>query len=38
MRLCTIRHDGREQAAVVTGSGIVPVRAINAYLGRAWAE
>ena len=38
MRLCTIQHDGCEQAAVVTGSGIVPVSAINAHLGRAWAE
>lgn len=36
MRLCTIRHDGREQAAVVTRAGIVPVAAINAHLGKAW--
>lgn len=38
MRLCTIEHDGREQAAVVTPAGIVPVAAINAHLGRAWSE
>jgi 2-keto-4-pentenoate hydratase/2-oxohepta-3-ene-1,7-dioic acid hydratase in catechol pathway len=36
MRLCTIRLDGIEQAAVVTAAGIVPVAAINAHLGRAW--
>jgi 2-keto-4-pentenoate hydratase/2-oxohepta-3-ene-1,7-dioic acid hydratase in catechol pathway len=38
MRLCTLDSHGREQAAVVTRTGIVPVRAINAHLGRAWAE
>jgi 2-keto-4-pentenoate hydratase/2-oxohepta-3-ene-1,7-dioic acid hydratase in catechol pathway len=38
MRLCTIQLDGKEQAAVVTGAGIVPVAAINAHLGRAWAQ
>ncbi len=38
MRLCTIHHEGREQAAVVTGDRVVPVRAINAWLGRAWPE
>ena len=36
MRLCTIQHDGKEQAAVVTRAGIVPVAAINAHLGKAW--
>ena len=36
MRLCTIRLDGTETAAVVTGNGIVPVARINAHLGRAW--
>jgi 2-keto-4-pentenoate hydratase/2-oxohepta-3-ene-1,7-dioic acid hydratase in catechol pathway len=36
MRLCTIRLDGIEQAAVVTAAGIVPVAAVNAHLGRAW--
>ena len=36
MRLCTIRLDGRESAAVVTSNGIVPVARINAHLGRAW--
>ena len=36
MRLCTIRLDGAETAAVVTANGIVPVASINAHLGRAW--
>jgi 2-keto-4-pentenoate hydratase/2-oxohepta-3-ene-1,7-dioic acid hydratase in catechol pathway len=36
MRLCTIKHDGSEQAAVVTPAGIVPTARINAHLGRAW--
>jgi 2-keto-4-pentenoate hydratase/2-oxohepta-3-ene-1,7-dioic acid hydratase in catechol pathway len=36
MRLCTIRLDGVETAAVVTATGIVPVASINAHLGRAW--
>lgn len=38
MRLCTINLDGVEQAAVVTGTGIVPVAAINAHLGKAWPQ
>lgn len=38
MRLCTIDYDGREQAAVVTLSGVVPVAAINAQFGKAWPE
>ena len=38
MRLCTINRDGREQAAVVTPSGIVPVAAINMHLRRNWPE
>ena len=38
MRLCTIKLDGVEQAAVVTRAGIVPVAAINAHLGKAWPE
>jgi 2-keto-4-pentenoate hydratase/2-oxohepta-3-ene-1,7-dioic acid hydratase in catechol pathway len=36
MRLCTIRHDGTEQAGVVTRAGIVPVAAVNAHLSKAW--
>jgi 2-keto-4-pentenoate hydratase/2-oxohepta-3-ene-1,7-dioic acid hydratase in catechol pathway len=36
MRLCTIQLAGTEEAAVVTGNGVVPVAAINAHLGRAW--
>jgi len=38
MRLCTIRKDGSEEAAVVTSAGIVPVATINAYLGKAWPQ
>jgi 2-keto-4-pentenoate hydratase/2-oxohepta-3-ene-1,7-dioic acid hydratase in catechol pathway len=36
MRLCTIKRDGCEEAAVATRAGIVPVAAINAHLGKAW--
>lgn len=36
MRLCSIRLDGAETAAVVVGDGLVPVKRINAHLGRAW--
>ena len=38
MRLCTIDRDAREQAAVVTSSGIVPVSAINTHMRRSWPE
>ena len=38
MRLCTIKRDGREQAAVVTSSGIVPVAAINTCLHKSWPD
>jgi len=38
MRLCTIKRDGREQAAVVTASGIVPVAAINTHMRKAWPD
>jgi 2-keto-4-pentenoate hydratase/2-oxohepta-3-ene-1,7-dioic acid hydratase in catechol pathway len=36
MRLCTLRLDGEEAAAVFTAAGVMPVRRINAQLGRAW--
>ena len=36
MRLCTIKRDGCEEAAVVARAGIVPVAAINAHLGKNW--
>jgi 2-keto-4-pentenoate hydratase/2-oxohepta-3-ene-1,7-dioic acid hydratase in catechol pathway len=38
MRFCTINRDGREQAAVVTSSGIVPVAEINAKLYKSWPD
>jgi 2-keto-4-pentenoate hydratase/2-oxohepta-3-ene-1,7-dioic acid hydratase in catechol pathway len=36
MRLCTIKRNGGEEAAVGTASGIVPVADINARLGTSW--
>jgi len=36
MRLCTIKLNGEETAGVATAEGIVPVKRINAHLGRAW--
>jgi 2-keto-4-pentenoate hydratase/2-oxohepta-3-ene-1,7-dioic acid hydratase in catechol pathway len=36
MRLATVRRNGAEEAAVLTSRGLVPVRSINAWLGRAW--
>ncbi len=38
MRLCTIKRNGGEQAAVVTAGGIVPVADINAQLRKTWPE
>ncbi|MSQ59522.1 MAG: FAA hydrolase family protein [Betaproteobacteria bacterium] len=37
MRLCTIKMDGTETAAVVTGAGVVPVKRINLHHGLSWA-
>ncbi len=37
MRLCTIRIDGAETAAVVTDAGVVPVSRINSHHGLSWA-
>jgi 2-keto-4-pentenoate hydratase/2-oxohepta-3-ene-1,7-dioic acid hydratase in catechol pathway len=36
MRLCTVKLDGAETAAVVVATGVVPVKRINVHLGRAW--
>jgi len=36
MRLCTLKLNGEETAGVATAEGIVPVKRINAHLGRAW--
>ena len=36
MRLCTIKREDGEQAAVVTASGIVPVADINSQLRTSW--
>lgn len=38
MRLATVVHAGREQAAVGVTHGVVLVRDINARLGKAWPE
>ena len=36
MRFATIRNNGKEEAAVVTGRGVVPVNAVNAHHGTSW--
>jgi 2-keto-4-pentenoate hydratase/2-oxohepta-3-ene-1,7-dioic acid hydratase in catechol pathway len=36
MRLCTVKLNGEETAGVATAGGIVPVKRINAHLGRSW--
>jgi 2-keto-4-pentenoate hydratase/2-oxohepta-3-ene-1,7-dioic acid hydratase in catechol pathway len=38
VRLATISHQGVEQAAVVVGERVVPVRRINAELDRSWPD
>ena len=38
MRFCTIKQGGREQAAIITSAGIMPVAAINAHLRTTWPE
>lgn len=36
MRFATIRNNGKEEAAVVTGRGVVPVSTVNAHHGTSW--
>ena len=38
MRLATIKRQGKEIAGIVTGKGVLPVAAVNAAKGTAWAE
>ena len=38
MRLATIKLDGAEIAGIVTPQGILPIKAVNAQKGTAWAE
>lgn len=38
MRLATIKWQGKEIAGIVTGKGVLPVAAVNAAKGTAWAE
>lgn len=37
MRLATIRQNGREQAAIVTASSLVPLQLINERIGENWS-
>src|SRR5271169_4752902 len=36
MRLATLRHQGREEAALVLPSGLLPLRALNEKGGASW--
>ncbi|QHW29472.1 fumarylacetoacetate hydrolase family protein [Paenibacillus rhizovicinus] len=38
MRLATIVSGGREEAAIVTGAGLVPLRLVNEAAGTGWSE
>lgn len=38
MRFATIRHNKREIAGIVTGTGVLPIHALNAAKGTAWKE
>lgn len=38
MRLATIKQNGSEIAGIVTPSGVLPIAALNAAKGTAWAE
>lgn len=38
MRFATIKLDGAEIAGIVTGKGVLPVKALNAAKGTAWEE
>lgn len=38
LRLCSIRIGAREEAAILTNAGVLPVRSINAWLGKRWPE
>lgn len=36
MKLATIRYEGREQAALLTGAGVLPLSALNEQTGSDW--
>lgn len=36
MKLATIRYEGREQAALLTGAGVLPLSALNKQTGSDW--
>ncbi|MFR8392053.1 MAG: hypothetical protein ACLVBJ_04100 [Pilosibacter sp.] len=38
MRLATIKVNGTEKAGIVLKRGILPIKALNAAKGTAWAE
>ncbi len=38
MRLATIKLNGSEKAGIVLKSGVLPIEALNASKGTAWAE
>ena len=38
MRLATIKYKGEEIAGIVTGKGILPIRALNCAKGLNWNE
>ena len=38
MRLATIKHNGSEIAGIVAANGVLPIEALNAAKGTAWAE
>ena len=38
MRLATIKVNGTEKAGIVLNRGILPIKALNAAKGTAWAE
>ena len=38
MRLATIKYNGSELAGIVATNGVLPIEALNAAKGTAWAE
>ena len=38
MRLASIKVNGTEKAGIVLNRGILPIKALNAAKGTAWAE
>ena len=38
MRFATIKVNGTEKAGIVLKNGVLPIEALNAAMGTAWAE